>query len=560
MDVDNILRSLGKYGRYQVLQLTYNLFCVPLLTYSVVIYVFIGHIPEFLCKISGENVSRYFNETYRSYNVKMHSRQCDVILETNISSILTQETIPCQDGYEFFGQETTASEWNLVCGAESLGGMSTTMAVIGQMIGAALIPPLADKYGRLLMSYTTFIALALCYIIAAGVPWFSAFVILRLLTGAFSEGALMTMATLALEMFPAESRGFLLFVASIAFTFSITSISLVAYLLRNLSWRYTMLAAGIIGGHSFATRWILQESLRWLIVNGRYKEAKQWIKRAARWNKINPSRILAKFDSDVQCWEQQVLVDENTELTISEANGEQTGTVRFNLYKTEEKLSVLDIFRNKHILMTSMILWVVWFVNSMTYYGLFLLTGTMSGNIYLNFFLNGIVEIPGIFTYWFTINRYGRRKTGVMFHALAGVSLILATVFNFVGDTPVLKGLASAMIFIGKSMITGSFTTIFIYTPEMYPTNLRALSMGMGSAAGRIGGMVSSFAALFGTYVPWGPGVVLGSSSLLVTILFLWLPETNGKELPNTLQEAMSFSALKDNRKKTAVIAVKENI
>ncbi|XP_061190790.1 organic cation transporter protein-like [Saccostrea echinata] len=489
----------------------------------------------------------------------MHSRQCDVILETNISSNLIQETIPCQDGHEFFGQETTASEWNLVCGAESLGGMSTTMAVIGQMIGAALIPALADKYGRLLISYTNFIALALCYIIAAGVPWFSAFVILRLLIGAFSEGALMTMATLALEMFPAESRGFLLFVASIAFTFSITSISLVAYLLRNLSWRYTMLAAGIIGGHSFATRWILQESPRWLIVNGRYEEAKQWIKRASRWNKMDPSRILAKFDSELQSREQTMLVDENTELTKPEVNGEHTGTVRFHSYKMEEKLSVLDIFRNKHMLLTSLILWVVWFVNSMTYYGLFLLSGTMSGNLYLNFFLNGIVEIPGIFIYWFTINRYGRRKTGALFHAIAGVSLILAAVLNFVGDTPVLKRLASAMIFIGKSMITGSFSTIFVYTPEMYPTNLRARSIGMGSAAGRIGGMVSSFAALFGTYVPWGPGVVFGSLSLLVTILFLWLPETTGKELPNTLQEAISFHAPKDKKKKKTVISLNEN-
>ncbi|XP_061190473.1 organic cation transporter protein-like [Saccostrea echinata] len=550
MDVDNILRSLGKYGRYQVLQLVYNLFCMPLMTYSVVIYVFVGHIPEFKCKMSRENLTKNFNETHRSYNVTVHSRQCNVILETNRSGILTQESIPCQDGYEFFGQETTASEWNLVCGAESLGGMSTTMTVIGQMIGAALFSTLADKYGRLLISYTNFIALALCYVIAAVVPWFSAFVILRLLIGAFSEGALMTMGTLALEMFPAESRGFINYLDSIASTFSITSISLVAYLLRNESWRYTMLGAGIIGVHSLATRWILQESLRWLIVNGRYEEAKQWIKRASRWNKMDPSRILAKFDSEVQSREQTMLVDENTELTKSEVNGEHTRTVRFHSYRMKEKLSVLDIFRHKQMLRTSMILWVVWFVNSMTYYGLFLLSGTMSGNMYLNFFLNGIVEIPGIFLFWFFINRYGRRKTCVMFHAIAGVSLILAAVLNFVGDTPVLKGLASAMIFIGKSMITGSYTTIFIYTPEMYPTNLRALSIGMGSAAGRIGGMVSSFAALFGTYVPWGPGVVFGSLSLLVTILFQWLPETTGKQLPNTLQEAMSFSALKDNKKK----------
>lgn len=47
MDVDGILRSLGKFGRYQVLQYAYHLFCLPSLTYPVLIYVFIGE-PLFL--------------------------------------------------------------------------------------------------------------------------------------------------------------------------------------------------------------------------------------------------------------------------------------------------------------------------------------------------------------------------------------------------------------------------------------------------------------------------------------------------------------------------------
>ncbi|XP_061190791.1 organic cation transporter protein-like [Saccostrea echinata] len=551
MDVDNILRSLGNYGRYQVLQYAYNLICLPIVTYPVVIYVFVGYIPDFKCKFPGDHVTKYYADTNVSYNVTIHSRQCDVIVETNRSGILTQDFLPCRDGYEFSGQETTVSEWNLVCGAEGLGSLSTTVTVIGQMIGAALFPALADKYGRLLISYTNFIAMALCYVLAAFVPWFSAFVILRLLMGAFGQGAGMTLATLALEIFPAESRGFIVSVGSIAWALSITSISLVAYLLRNVSWRYTMLAAGIIGSHSLGTRWILQESPRWLVANGRYEETKQWIKRAAKWNKIDPSNLIEEFDSELQSSELQVLVDGNTELTKPEVNGEEAGKRRMDSYRKEEKLSVLDIFRHKHILLTSMIVWVVWFVNSLTYYGLFLTSGTMSGNMYLNFFLNGIVEIPCIFLYLFTINRYGRKKTCVMFHAIAGVSLTLTAILNFTADTSAMKGFASAMSFAGKFGISGSFMTIFLYTPEIYPTNLRALGMGLASAAARIGGMISPYAALFGSYIPWGPGVVFGSLSLVVTILFLWLPETTGKELPNTLEEVKNFYVLKDNKKKT---------
>lgn len=65
--------------------------------------------------------------------------------------------------------------------------MTTTVAVIGQLVGSGVFPSLADKYGRLVVIYTNAIALTVCYILAAVVPWFSAFVILRFLLGAFGQ-------------------------------------------------------------------------------------------------------------------------------------------------------------------------------------------------------------------------------------------------------------------------------------------------------------------------------------------------------------------------------------
>lgn len=78
-------------------------------------------------------------------------------------------------------------QWGLVCGSESLGSLTTTVAVFGQMVGAGLFTALADKYGRLLICYTNFIAMSACYVIAAVVPWFSVFTILRFFTGVFSQ-------------------------------------------------------------------------------------------------------------------------------------------------------------------------------------------------------------------------------------------------------------------------------------------------------------------------------------------------------------------------------------
>ncbi|XP_048750180.2 organic cation transporter protein-like [Ostrea edulis] len=564
MDVDGILRSLGKYGRYQNLQFAYNVFCLPMVTYPVVIYVFIGHIPDFICKVSTDHLTKHYNQPDRWENATLSPRQCDVIREINRSGLIIQESIPCSDGYEYFGPETVASEWNLVCGSEGLGSLSTTMAVVGGMLGATLFPALADKYGRILIIYTTFISLSGCFILASFVPWFTAFVILRFLTGVFSQGSGLVLGTLLLELFPAESRGFVISLGSITWGLCISSMALIAFLLRHVSWRYTMLAAGLVGVHSLGTRWILHESLRWLVANGRFEEAKEWIKRAAKWNKKDATEILAA--TALVNVEIQVLVEKATDVNGVEKGNDVNGVEKDNVVnglqsddkkpgtinkdsRGLEKLSILDIFRNRHILLTSILVWIIWFVNSITYYGLFLTSGSMSGNMYLNFFFNGIVEIPSVFLYMFTINRYGRKKTCIMFHAIAGVSLSISAILIFAGDTPVLNGFAVAMSFAGKFGISGSFTTIFLYTPEIYPTNLRALGLGLAATVAKFGGMVSPYAALLGSHISWGPGVVFGSLSVLVTILFIWLPETTGKELPDTLGDVDNFYVIKKNKK-----------
>ncbi|XP_062619319.1 solute carrier family 22 member 7-like, partial [Saccostrea cucullata] len=157
MDVDGTLRSLGKYGRFQIFQYVYTLICSPSAAYPLVIYVFIGYIPDFQCKLPSDHVTHHYRQTNGSQNVTMYPRKCDIVLETNISGVIAQDTLPCSDGYEFFGRETTTSEWNLVCDSESLGSLPSTMVGVGQMIGASLFTALSDKYGRLVIAYMTFI-------------------------------------------------------------------------------------------------------------------------------------------------------------------------------------------------------------------------------------------------------------------------------------------------------------------------------------------------------------------------------------------------------------------
>jgi hypothetical protein len=69
------------------------------------------------------------------------------------------------------------------------------------------------------------------------------------------QGLGLTLAALSIEIFPTESRGLFIYITCIVWSVSIAFIALLGFLLRNISWRYTMLAAGLVGIHCFGTRW-----------------------------------------------------------------------------------------------------------------------------------------------------------------------------------------------------------------------------------------------------------------------------------------------------------------
>ncbi|KAJ8303935.1 LOW QUALITY PROTEIN: hypothetical protein KUTeg_017518 [Tegillarca granosa] len=63
-------------------------------------------------------------------------------------------------------------------------------------------------------------------------------------------------------------------------------------------------------------------------------------------------------------------------------------------------------------------------------------------------------------------------------------------------ENGVARTMSSVFTFIGKFGITASFSTIFLYTPELYPTNLRNSGIGIASAASRVGGMAAPYVSL----------------------------------------------------------------
>ncbi|KAK3095958.1 hypothetical protein FSP39_021306 [Pinctada imbricata] len=559
VDVDKIWKALGVWKPYQLSQLFYIYACTVPVAYPVLSWVFIGYTPPSQCKALSSNLSEYdIGLTGNVSDFRIEYGKCDLTIHsTNNTPDPYQDMKPrkfdCLNGYHFDHSEgeTVTMEFGLICGKSGLGEFSTTMVLVGMCLGAAIFPSLSDRFGRKTVAVVTHVFMLAANLALAFMPNLASFATFRTIIGTLQQGLGLSTAIIHVEIFPMEWRGFLGFTGSVNWSLCVCSLALFGYLMRNLSWRYLQLALSLVSFHALFGPWILDESLRWLIANNKNTKAVRLIEKAARWNKKDPRKILSLLDPEKEEMLQLKDTEYKYETVESKAYVPTSGKDKQESVSEAtitEKYSFLDILKNRVLLRNSLILWYTWAVNSGTYYGLFLTSSSLSfGNRYLNYFINGLVEIPAALAYFAVINRIGRKYTCVLFHGLAGVSLILSVALLAAtkedGDAAAIA--STIFSYSGKLGISASFLTIFMYTPELYPTNLRNVGIGIASATGRIGGMMSPYSSVLVRigklyqmqYAIWAPGVLFGSCCLVAMVLMFFLPETGGYILPQTIEE-----------------------
>lgn len=538
-DVDNILKTLGRFGKYQIIQMALLTLFVLQNSFHLVSAVYIGYRPTHRCE--DINTTLYLQEhnlTDTPSDVKIQYKQCEIKIDINYTGIQYHYTESCLNGYRYSipTDRSTVTEWNLVCEGAERSEFSQTLIMLGQATGAAIFSPLSDRFGRKKCNCAARLLYFITALATVFAPNIASFSIFRLLQGTFQGGSVMTCTVLFIELLPKEVRHRENALGSTAWTTGIVLTTFIGYLCRNLSWRYMQLILALMTVNTLIDWIFLDESLRWLIANGKHEQIEKQLRNACRMNNVNYETVVenVRLSSSIN-----VEMNENSngnEREVSQVTGSETHTSKV------EKYSALTVLRHRRILMASMILWIAWITNTLTYYGLMLTASKLSGDRYLNNILSSLAEYPAVIVQQLLVNRIGRRFVLILFHGIAGVSLVLATVCNMYGDEYYwLPYLGTLFSFIGRFAISGSFSTVFMYTPEVYPTNLRNVGLGMASTVSRAGSMLSPFAITLAEYIPWGPAVVFAVMNVIVTLSLLLLPETMGRELPTTISELKTW-------------------
>ena len=147
------------------------------------------------------------------------------------------------------------------------------------------------------------------------------------------------------------------------------------------------------------------------------------------------------------------------------------------------------------------------------------------------FFSFSLAEFPGIFVSAVLINTRGRKQT-------LAIMLAVYAFFSSLLLVPGPTGLGTFFACVSRGAMLGAYATVYVYTPEAYPTDLRTTSLGACSAFSRIGGVLAPYIARVGLGAPGEPSSVtfpiifFAVICFIGSILALMLPiETKGRGL-----------------------------
>ena len=94
---------------------------------------------------------------------------------------------------------------------------------------------------------------------------------------------------------------------------------------------------------------------------------------------------------------------------------------------------------------------------------------------------------------------------------------------------------------IGRLFGGFGFKLVYLYTAELYPTEMRNTAVGTCSSIARIGGVLAILMQDLKKIWPPMTMVIFGTVSIIAALLAFKFPETRNDKLPESIEEALQL-------------------
>ena len=421
-----------------------------------------------------------------------------------IFALIALALVNMQDGFDIlaisFAANAIQESWGIT---RSALGIVFSAGLFGMMIGAMVISPFADKYGRKPVTIFGLFMSGSGMLIAMSAPSIEILVIGRVLTGLGVGGILASLNTLVAEYAGLKYRSLAVAVFQLGFTLgAFLSGFLAAWLLGIGSWRHVFAFGAMTSFVFIPIIMILPESMEFIAKKGGPDALS------------NINKIRKKFG--------QAALDALPKTSEAAANPQKSG-------------NVMSLFTPRYALRTALI-WASFFTLLMLLY--FLLTWTPKILIEM-----GFNEAQG--------NRGGRmiNLAGAGGIALIGLLsfkmkpsivtsvylIILAVALFLLGMVPADFAIVLGFIIVLGFLLHGLMIGLYSTVPALYPAELRATGTGWAIGLSRFGAVLGPIVAGVLLDKGWSPQSLFqafASLGVIASIMtfFLWREQNRHQE------------------------------
>jgi len=411
------------------------------------------------------------------------------------------------DGYTIlaiaYAMPVLVREWKLT---PSEIGMIISFGYLGQLVGAVFFGWLAERVGRLrvlLVTILVFVSMDIACLFAWGAL---SMMLFRFVQGIGTGGEVPVASAYINEFIGAKRRGRFFLLYEVLFLVGLVGAGVIGSLLvPTYGWKAMFIVGLVPSMLMIPLRWFMSESPRWLASKGRYEEA---------------DRIVSRLE----------------ESAITSGRPLNPVAPIATTLQPEAKSDWRELFKGIYLKRT-LTIWTLWFCSYLVVNG----TITWLPTLYRETFklplqtsltyalITSVAGVIAAVICALLIDRVGRKRWYAVAFLVAALPLTVLAILGVKSATQVLvlAGLAYAIV----QTITFS---LYLYSAELYPTRLRAIGTGVGSAWLRLGSssgplLVGWIIAGFGIQYVFGVFACVVLVGAAVTALFAI--ETKGRVL-----------------------------